>query len=557
MGTKKRIFIFIFVLILLILAGVFLRWERNSYSKEVLKLEILGPTKVDFAQEVEYTVQFKNNGNFRLENPKLVFIPPEHSVVDGNDFGIQTLGTEKLGEAIYPGEEKSFSFKMRLLGEEGDREVAKASLTYELKNLKAKYESSTSFTSIIKSVPINLRFDLPSKIESGKDFTFQINYFSNVDYPLADLRCQVDYPSGFEFIESTPQSIENVEWSIPLLNKSEGGRVEVKGRFGGDVGEIKIFKARLGFWREGQFILLKKIEKGVEIVKPSIYIRQEINKNPNYTASAGDWLHYEIYFKNIGDEALKDLFIVCKLEGDGFDFQTLKSDLGEVHPGDNSVVFDWRKIPRLQYLNPVEEGKVDFFVKLKDDLGDVREPVLINKVFIGQAKAEFTTKISSKLEIVQKGYFQDEIFGNSGPLPPEVGKVTTYTIMWQVKNYYSDVNDVKVKAKIPQGVELTGRVFPDDEFPKFTFDSQSREIVWMVGDLKKGTGVTGPGPNISFQIKFLPSESQRGKTPILIEKAVITGEDIETGVVLRSSSKSINTALPDDSTVSESMGQVH
>lgn len=547
--------IFVFFVILAILAGVvgFLNWQKNSYSKEVLKLEILGPSEVTLSQETEYIVKYKNNGNFRLENPELIFEPPEYAIKDGKIFEREILGKEKLGEAIYPGQEQSFPFKMLLLGKEGETKIIKASLSYQPKNLKAKYESSTSFTTTIKSVPITFEFDLPSKIESGKDFRFKINYFSNVDYVLRDLRVQVEYPFGFEFIESLPKSIEN-EWGIPVLNKSQGGRIEVLGKILGEIGEAKIFKSKLGILKGGAFILLKEAEKGVEIIKPLIYLRQEINGNPKYVSLPGDWLHYEIYFKNIGDEDLNNLFMISRLEGEAFDFQTIKSELGDFEPGDNSIVFDWRRVPRLQYLTPTEEGKVDFWIKLKDDFGNVKNPILRNKIFISQAKEEFITKISSKLEISQKGYFQDEVFGNSGPIPPKVGEPTTFTIIWSVKNYYSDVKDVKVKAILPRNVELTGKIFPEEEVSKFAFDSQSREIVWSVGDLERGVGISTSTLTIAFQVAFTPNESQRGQTPEIIGQAKIEGLDSWTETNLQASAPAINTTLPDDETVTEEMG---
>jgi len=552
---RIKFFQFFIILVLLLGAIGFLNWRKNIYSKEVLKLEILGPTEATLAQEVEYIVKYKNNGNFRLENPELIFIPPENSIKDEKIYEREVLGKEKLGEVIYPGEEKSLPFKMRLLGKEGETKIVNASLSYKPKNLKARYESSTSFTTTIKSVPITFEFDLPSKIESGKDLRFRINYFSNVDYLLTDLRTQVEYPFGFEFIESTPKSLDKTEWEIPVLNKSEGGRIEISGKLLGEVGEAKIFRAKLGIWKEGEFILLKEIEKGVEIIKPLIYLRQEINGNPRYVTLPGDWLHYEIYFKNIGDEDLNNLFMVSQLEGEAFDFQTIKSDLGNFQPGDNSIIFDWRRVSKLQYLAPTEEGKVDFWIKLKDDLGNIKNPILRNKVFISQVKEEFLTKISSKIEIVQKGYFQDEVFGNQmeSTVPPRVGEKTTYTIMWSLKNYYSDVKEAKVKAILPQNVELTGKIFPEEEVSKFAFDSQSREIVWSVGDLERGKGIFTPPPNISFQIAFTPTESQRGQTPEIIGEAKITGEDSWTETTLQGISPAINTTLPDDPTMTEEM----
>ncbi len=555
----KRKFV-IFLILSAVTVGIlgFWNWQKNSFSKEILKLEILGPAKTSLGQEIEYIVKYKNNGDFRLENPELIFEPPSYALKLGGEeiFERQVLNSKDLGEAIYPGEEKISSFKMRLLGKEGEVKIVKASLSYQLKNLKTKYESPTFFTTVIESVPLTFEFDLPSKVESGKNFIFRINYFSNVDYSLSDLRCQIDYPLGFEFVESTPKSLDKADWEIPILNKSQGGRIEITGKILGEVSEAKIFKAKLGIWKDGEFILLKEIEKGMEIIKPSIYLRQEINGNPQYTAFPGDWLHYEIYFKNIGDDDLNSLFMVNKLEGEAFDFQTIKSDLGASQQGDNSVVFDWRRVPKLQYLAPMEEGKIDFWIKLKDDLGMVKNPILKNKVFVNEVKEEFVTKISSKLEIVQKGYFQDEVFGNTGPFPPKVGEKTTYTIMWQVKNYYSDVKETKVKATLPQGVELTGTIFPEEEVPKFAYDSQSREIVWSTGDLKMGQGILGPGPNISFQIAFTPQESQRGQTPEIISEAKITGEDSWTDRIIEAASKGINTTLPDDKTITEGTGKI-
>jgi len=552
MRVKNKLIFSIIILVVLVGIIGYWNWQRNIYSKEVLKLEILGPETVEMAEDFEYIVKYKNNGTVRLEEPRLIFEYPKQAIVPEG----KPLWQEIILEDIYPGEERTIPFKARLLGKEGENMVAKASLSYQPKNLKARYESATTFTTTIKSVPLTFEFDLPSKIESGKNFTFRINYFSNLNYPLTDLRVQVDYPFDFEFIESTPESLEKNEWLIPVLNQFQGGRVEISGRVLGEVGEAKIFRAKLGIFKKGEFILLKETAKGLEIIKPLIYLRQEINGNPQYVALPGDWLHYEIYFKNIGERELTNLFMVSRLEGEAFDFQTIKSDLGQTEPGSNSVIFDWRRISKLQYLLPMEEGKVDFWIKLKDDLGKVKEPVLRNKIFISQVKEEFVTKISSKLEISQKGYFQDEVFGNTGPIPPKVGETTTYTIIWQVKNYYSPVKDVKVKAVLPLGVELTGKIFPEKEALKFAFDSQSREIVWSVGDLERGSGIFTPVKSIAFQIAFTPNEFQRGQAPEIISEAKITGEDSWTEQTLKAVASAINTTLPDDPTITEEMGIV-
>ena len=553
-----------FIIFLILLAGIaglvgFWNWKSNSYSKEILKLEILGPESIDLTEEFNYVVKYKNNGNIRLEEPKLIFEYPEHSLLEEGKSLRQEIGAEELGDAIYPGEEKTISFKARLIGKEGETLIARAELTYRPKNLKARYESSTTFTTVIKSVPLTFEFDLPSKIESGKDLKFRLNYFSNTDYPLLNLRVTAEYPSGFEFVESNPSSLEKVEWELPPLNRAEGGRIEISGKITGEVREQKLFKAKLGIWQEGEFILLKEITKGVEIIQPALWVFQQINGSPKYLVDPGDQLHYEIFFKNVGAETLFDLSLMTTLIGDIFDFQTLKAPEGDFTLGDNSIVWDWKRVRALQFIEPGEEGKVEFWIKLKKDweIPSLEGKTEIkNQVYLSQVKEEFSNKVNSKLEISQKGFFQDEIFGNSGPIPPKVGEATTYTIIWLAKNYYNEVKNVKVKAFLPQNVKLTGKIFPEEVIEKFTFDSQSREIVWNIGDLKVGNGVLNPAPNISFQVEFTPDETQRGSTPDLISEAKITGEDSWTGEDIEAISPSINTTLPDDETITEEMERV-
>jgi len=548
--------IIIFILILGTAAGIlgFYYYQKNIYSKEVLKLEILGPEETQAFEEIEYLVKYKNNGNITLEELEIIFQFPENSLPSDGE----TLTVVKDLEDIYPGEEKTISFKVRLVGKENETSKSEATLRYRPKNLKAFYESKTTFTTKIKSTPLTFEFDIPSKAESGREIQFSLNYFSNADWPLSNLRVKIEYPSGFEFIASQPQALEKTEWDLPILNKAEGGRIEIRGKLTGEIKEQKIFRATLGIWQDGEFILLKETVRGVEILKSSLSIFQQVNGFSQYIASPGDFLHYEIFFRNIGEGPFQDLFLVVTLEGRAFDYETIKTEFGQFNKGDNSIVWDWRQVPKLRFLGQGDEGKVEFWINLKKDWeqSSIQDKnfTLKNKIILSQVKEEFETKINSRLEISQKGFFQDEIFGNSGPLPPKVGESTTYTVIWQAKNYYNDVKNVKIKATLSSGVKLTGRISPENS--RLTFDSQSKEIIWELGDLQAGTGNITPAPNVAFQISFTPDFSQRGLIPLLVSQAKIIGEDYWTGGNLEVTSPAIDTALPDDPTVNEEMGRV-
>lgn len=501
---RKVIIIIIVLAAILAIAGYWY-WQKNPYSKEILKLEILAPEKTALVQEIEYTVKYKNNGDVRLEEPRLIFEFPEYALLEQGVSRRIEIGPEELGD-IYPGEEKTFKFKGRLLGKQGEVKTAKAWLNYRVKNLQARYESATTFSTIIDPVPLTFDFDLSSKAEAGRDFEFYLNYFSSLDYPLTDLGIRIEYPNGFEFLESDPKGLDKTEWEIPLLNKAEGGRIEITGKLSGELREQKMFKAAIGVWQDDEFIILKEITKRVEITKPQLSIFQHINGQSNYTASPGDSLHYEIFFRNISGEPFKDLFLVVFLNGAGFDFDTIKSESGRFQQGDSSVIWDWRDVSKLRFLDEGEEGKVEFWINLRDDWTinnpEEKNALLKNSILVSQITEEFEIKVNSKLEISQQAFQQGNI----------------YTIIWQAKNYLNDVGNVKVKATLPSGVNLSGNILPEKESSKFAFDSESREIIWMVGDMEAGRGIFNETPNISFQVISISGQ-------IIINEAVITGED--------------------------------
>lgn len=520
------------------MAGGFLLWQRNSTSKEDLKLELLAPDKAVMGQEITYIVKWKNNGDVALENAIVIFEYPENSLPSQ---GALLRATKQL-EDIYPGQEDSLAFKARLFGAEGDIKEAKAMLSYKPRNLNARYEAETFSTTIISLVPLSFDLDVPSRIEASQQFTFALNYFSNSDYPLSDLKIEIEYPQGFEFSEAIPASLGDNEWRVPLLNKTQGGRISVKGTLAGELQELKTLRATIGTWKDGKFTLLKEVVKGIEITKPEIRISQFINGNGSQSVSPGDTLHYEIFFRNVSEKDLENLFLIVGLEGKSFDVSTVRTDNGKFQKGDNSVVWEARDVAKLRLLGQGEEGKAEFWVTLQSVQG--KNLMVRDKVLLSEARAEFEVKVSSNLLIHQAAYFQDEVFGNSGPLPLGVGNKTTYTVIWKTENSSNEVKNVKVRATLPQGVELTGKLFPENA--SLTFDSQSREIVWSAGDLAAGAGISSPAVSIAFQVAFIPNSSQRGTTPQILGEARITGDDTWTLQSLSSSDVPLDTTLPDD-----------
>jgi hypothetical protein len=368
--------------------------------------------------------------------------------------------------------------------------------------------------------------DVPAEASSGKAFTFRVNYSSNVTYPLTDLTCYVELPSDFEFLYSQPNGMDNTQWDIPVLNDGGAGKIEISGILNGQAMEQKVFKARIGIWQNGNFILLKEIVKGVQIVAPALYITQKVNNDANYMASPGDQLHYEITFRNVGDNALQNLALITKLNGDQFDLNSIKTiDGGKYQAGDNSIVWDASNIPELNILDVGQVGTVEFWVNVKPQwamksLND-KNPIIKDKVTLGGASQEFLTKINSVISAQQKIYSDNTYFENSGPYPLESGQKTTLTVEWKAINNYNDIESAKMITVLPESVTFLGKTYP--EGTEITYDEDTSEVVCNIGSLPAGSGIIKDAKICAFQISVQPELAE--EVIIILGSAQLSGID--------------------------------
>ena len=109
------------------------------------------------------------------------------------------------------------------------------------------------------------------------------------------------------------RQLDEKQWDISNLNQFESGKIELTGIKKSD--SDSAFKVRLGVWNNDEFVLLKETTSWLKVVSPGLYVAQKINNVYDYTAKGGDSLHYEISFRNIGEDPLKDLILISKLDG--------------------------------------------------------------------------------------------------------------------------------------------------------------------------------------------------------------------------------------------------
>lgn len=375
--NKFIIFLALTVLVILGFLGFF-HYRNTVFSNQALQLEISGPKDAVMADEISYTVRYKNNGNFVLESPKLVFELPKNSLTEDSKNRILTNLKD-----LNPGDSDSITFKVRLLGKQDDIKTVRVLLSYMPHNLSARYESQATFATTINAIPIDLSFDLPQALEKNREFTFNINYLSHIDYPLENLSIKLGTLNGFSVLSSEPESLDNKEWRLAVLGQNQGGKISIKGSALADVGSHFDFSVQLGMWAGGTFVMLKEIKQGVQIIQPQLSISQKINGSANYTSFAGDTLNYQVMFKNTGATQLDAMTATAKVSGSAFE------------PG-SSQSFSFL----LPALVPGQEVVNNFSIKLKSTITEA-DKIIKTTVTAGGVTQEFTNNVNVSPTLLQ------------------------------------------------------------------------------------------------------------------------------------------------------------
>jgi hypothetical protein len=150
-----------------------------------------------------------------------------------------------------------------------------------------------------------------------------------------------------------------------------------------------------------------------------------------------------------------------------------------------------------------------------------KNPILKNKVTLGEARQEFLTKINSVISAEQKIYSDNKYFENSGPYPLESGQKTTLTVEWKAKNLYNDVENARMVTVLPESVEWVGKTSP--EGTDITYDEETGEVVCNIGSLPAGAGILKDAKICAFQVSVQPELTD--EAIIILGSAQLSGVD--------------------------------
>jgi len=531
------------IVILVIILSYFL-WGILTSGGIVFSL--LGPDDMKSGEIGEFHLKYANNSRLTIEDCSIEINLPEGIILRENPskktivFDIGEVPSKVLGDKM---------IDLMITGEPKTAKNIEATFNYRPKGLSSSFSKKDIKIVLLSGSSFNLEINVPKQIFIDQTFPFEINWANLTQQTFENIELRAEWPTGFSFESANPDVTKeggsNNKWVMGVVSASGQGKINVGGAISGQDGETKRIVLTLGLVQNNSFLPLAKTEGFLNLISNPLKISAFVNGDTNYNADLGEKLDFTINYENNYSSSLRDLKITTQLNGDVFDFSTLKAPNGVFSTRLQTITWTGARVKELYVLNPGEKGTLNFSAKLKKDwpmqslaqkniileakitIESASVPEELGYQGLPRAQALDTIKLNSNCALNIESYFWDapSQIVNTGKLPLKVGEPTDFTIHWKIINTYNAVNNVTVMTTLPLWVEWTNQIAGNygDYVP--VYDANSRQITWTVATVPVGSGTVLKPYEAIFQVRVTPLSSQVNQGIDLTNETTLTATD--------------------------------
>ncbi len=554
------------ILAIVSVAGFFVFNRAKKFTNTNVQLQFKPITTAVSGSTLTVTIEYQNLEPVDLTNTEVTVQYPDGFTYASsapnadqafhNSFKIGRIKTGQSGKVVITG---------TVLGAIGDTRVFDATMTYRPATFNSDFQMKASTQVAISSSSLDLLLSGPTQLAAGGTGTWTITYTNTSIGDLKNVQVAATYPDGFTFISSNPATQNKTPvWKISSVKKGATGTITFTGTVAGNLGDSFSFQASVGLVSGNDVVELQNQQTLLVIlVKTGVTTSVAVNGSTDPVVIApGETLNYLVRVTNSSDVEVTNLTVMTKLDGASVDLTKLANDSKAKVSG---TTLTWTKdqISGLADMKPGDAVSLSFaigtqagvIVKTDADRDqkvtatvNVTAPSLTaNTNISAQPGIVVVTKISTVLTLSSDArYYMDAttVVG-SGPVPPVVGKTTTYRAIWYVTNTTSDATTMVVSARLPNSVLWTGKNLARDA-GDLNFDPGTRLISWTLNTLPAGTGSRLPALTARFDLSITPTAEQVGTIPVLMETSTAIATDAFTTKSLSSPAATITTAIPND-----------
>jgi len=562
---------FIFFLASISYAGYVFFGGTQTISANDVDITISGPVSVGAGENLSLDLIIQNNNPVALKDVDLIINWPSGTKSSENLVDPVNRVVERIDD-VEPGTLTRETAEAVLFGDEGDNKEISVKIEYQVDGSNAIFSKEKKFSIILNAAPARISVSALEEVSSGQEVEFVATVTSNSTSEIKNLMVTTRYPFGFNFIKSSvdPTYSNNI-WVIDSLSPNEKKEIKIRGTITGQDEEERVFRFNTGLVSDENpeeiGVVFNNYIHDLVIKKPFVGLNLSINGNsdPVVVVNGGERIRADLVFNNNTNDVINDLDIRLRFDGVAFDESEIRASDGYYRSADNTLIFNSENFPSLERIDAREEIRTDFSFRIKDLLRsnlnvknpDVKIDLMVNGKRVSSSNSETeiketSTKVIKLLSDVSVRSFtlrESGPFQNIGPIPPKVDTETTYTVTLNASNSSNDLNNARMTAVLPQYVFWNNKVSPSSEV--YSYDENSKTLVWNIGNMPAGTGINSNAREISFQVSLFPSISQVGEKPNLLRNLTFTALDTFTDTQIEIQGPLPNTVLTNGSTINK------
>lgn len=555
-----------FFVLAALISSLFLIFGSNNISGENITITITGPFTVGGGEVMPMQVGVTNDNAVPIEAATLIVNYPSGTQSPEEDG--KELFTERLGlDTIGPGETVNVPLRAVVFGEENDEKTITVSVEYRVRGSNATFfKEAEPLRFKISSSPIIVRADTLKKISSGQETDVELTVTSNSPTMLSEVLVKAEYPIGFDYTESDPEPTNGQNmWLIENLEPESSHTITITGVVVGKETDEYAINFTVGVPNERDPQTLASVfataQTEFEIEQPFLDVQLEIDgqRGSEVAIDSGDRPSVTVTLTNTLEDTIYDAEVVVQLGGNAFSVGTVQPRTGYYNSSQNSILWDVSNTDDLESINPGDSRKLTFDIRPDENIGNTPQlnidvDVRARRVSERQVAEELIGTASSIIKVVSQPQVYGDaghnngIFSDYGPVPPEVGTETSYTLSLMIENGSNDISNAEVTASLPAYVTWLDMTAGSGEY---SFNPTSRTLQWYVGDVEANAATFS-----SFQVSFLPTVTQIGTTPTLMGQQRLRADDDFTGTVVRDENSAVTTHLPQESGFGSNSGEV-
>jgi len=555
----------IFFIFALGLGAVILLRGSNVVSADNVDITVSGPASISGGSTVSLDINILNRNNIKLE---LVDFSVEYPPGTANPDNV-TEEMRRFRETlpdIEPGGSAKKTLKAVMYGEENSKKEIQVKVEYRVQGSNAIFYKEKVYELLISSSPVSLEITAFNEINSNQEFEITAVVSSNSEEVLRNVLLRAEYPFGFTYVSADPRpTYENNTWAIGDLAPGSKRTVKIRAKIEGQDEEERIAKFSIGTQssRNEKLIGTQFIASAhsFRIKKPFLTVTLALNGvtgGADFVAEPNEQIRGDISWVNNLPTKIDDAEIRLVFDGVAVDKNSITSDRGFYQSSENVIVWNQRNTDGLDSISPGETGRVGFTFRPAAPDGSINPSMLLDisvraeRVSESNVPENISSSVKKTVKVVPMIQLAGQTlrtvgpFANTGPIPPKAEELSTYTILWTVFNTSSTIANAEVRTTLPSYVKWLGEVEPGSE--RVTYTPSTGELVWKVGDIKAYAGYSTPKREVAFQIGFEPSVSQVGQSPVLVNEAVLTAQDLFTGATIRTTKLPLSTRFSTDPT---------